>query len=74
MSGIRLFGSVVRALDFYPDRPGSDPTTGGKFFQLRFIPVLWLSWGLVRDRTLLCQKLLGIVINDDFLEKGVVTT
>ena len=28
----RLFGSVVRVLDFYPDRPGSNPTTGGIFF------------------------------------------
>ena len=39
----RLFGSVVRALDFYPGRPCSNPTTGGKFFQLCFIPLLWLS-------------------------------
>ena len=44
----RLFGSVVRALDFYPNRPGSNPTTGGKFFQLCFIPLLRLHvvrWG-----------------------------
>ena len=38
----RLFGSVVRALDFYPGRPGSNPTTGGNFFQLCFIPLLRL--------------------------------
>ena len=25
------FGPVVRALDFYPDRPGSNPTTGEIF-------------------------------------------
>ena len=35
----RLFGSVVRALDFYPDRPGSNPMIGGKFLQLCFIPL-----------------------------------
>ena len=28
----RRFGSVVRALDFYPDRPGSIPPIGGIFF------------------------------------------
>ena len=42
-SGSRLFGSVVRLLDFYPGRPGSNPTTGGKFIQLCFIPLLRLS-------------------------------
>ena len=36
-------GSVVRALDLYLGRPGSNPTTGGKYFQLCFIPLLWLS-------------------------------
>ena len=41
--GSRLFGSVVRALDFYPGRLGSNPTIGGKFIQLCFIPLLWLS-------------------------------
>ena len=39
----RLFGSVVRALDFYPDRPGSNLTKGEKFVQLCFIPLLRLS-------------------------------
>ena len=39
-SGSRLFGSVVRPLEFYPDRPGSNPAMGGKFFQLCFIPLL----------------------------------
>ena len=28
----RLFGSVVRALDFYSDRPDSNPTKYGIFF------------------------------------------
>ena len=40
----RLFGSVVKALDFYSGRPGSDPTTGGKCYQLCFIPLLRLSY------------------------------
>ena len=31
-SGSQLFGSVVRALDFYPDRPGSNTTIGVNFF------------------------------------------
>ena len=39
-SGSRLFGSMVRALDFYP---GSNPTIGRNFFQLCFIPLLRLS-------------------------------
>ena len=30
--GYRLFGSVVRALDFYPCKPGSNPTIAGFFF------------------------------------------
>ena len=42
-SASRLFGSVVRALEFYAGRPGSNPTTGRKFFQLCFIPLLRLS-------------------------------
>ena len=42
-SGSRLFGSVVRALDFYTGEPGSIPTTGGNCFQLCFIPLLRLS-------------------------------
>ena len=37
-----LFGSVVRASDFYPGRPGLNSTIGGTFFQL-FIPLLRLS-------------------------------
>ena len=37
-SGSRLFGLVCRALDFYPGRPDSNPTIGGKFIQLCFIP------------------------------------
>ena len=41
----RLFGSVVRALDFNPGRPSSNPTTSRKcfLFQLCFIPLLRLS-------------------------------
>ena len=42
-SGCWLFGSVVRALDFYPGKPGSNPTVGGKFFQLCFFPLLRIS-------------------------------
>ena len=38
-----IFGSVVRALDFYPGGPGSIPTAGARFFQLCFIPLLRLS-------------------------------
>ena len=37
VSGSRLFGSVVKALDFYLGGPGLNPTIGGKFFQLCFI-------------------------------------
>ena len=53
--------------------PGSNPTIGGKFFQLCFIPLLRFScrkMGLVRDWTLLSRKWLHIIVNDDFLEKG----
>ena len=62
---------MVRALDLYPGRPGSNPTIGGKTFPLCFILLLRLSsrWGLVRDWTLLCRKWLHVIINDDFLEK-----
>ena len=42
-SGSRLLGSVVRALDFYPNRLRSNSTIGGNFFQLCFIPLLRLS-------------------------------
>ena len=42
-AGSRLFDSVVRALDFYPGRPGSNPTTGGSFYQLCLISLLRLS-------------------------------
>ena len=34
---------MVGALDFYPNRPGSNPMIGGKFFQLCLIPLLHLS-------------------------------
>ena len=64
---------MVRALDFYLGRLCSNPTIGRKYFQLGFIPVLWLlcrKMGLVRDQTLLCWKWLCVIINDDFLEKG----
>ena len=42
-SGSRLFGSVVGVLDFYPGKPGSNPTVGGNLFQLCLIPLLRLS-------------------------------
>ena len=45
MSGSQLFGSVVRALDFYMGRPGWNPLKDGNFFQLCFIPLLQLSCG-----------------------------
>ena len=39
-SGSRLFGSMVRVLDFYPGGRGSNPTIGETFFQLCVIPLL----------------------------------
>ena len=39
------------------------------FFQLCY-DFHVVRWGLVRDRTLFCQKWLRVIINDDFLEKG----
>ena len=54
--------------DFYPDRPGSNPTTGGKYFHLCFIPLLRLSCS--PNRTIFSRKWLRVIINDDFLEKG----
>ena len=55
-SGSRLFSSVVRALDFYPGGPGSNPTIGGKFFQLCFIPLLRLS----------CRKIMDTFLENDY--------
>ena len=40
---ISIFGSVVRAMDFYPGRPGSNPIVSAIFFQLCFTPLLRLS-------------------------------
>ena len=65
--------SVVRALEFYPDRPGSNPTISGKFFQLCFVPLLRLScrkMGARPGSDFTKPKLLRVIINDDFLEKG----
>ena len=65
--------SVVRALEFYPDRPGSNPTISGKFFQLCFVPLLRLScrkMGARPGSDFTTPKLLRVIINDDFLEKG----
>ena len=57
MSGSQLFsGSVVRALDFYPHRPGSIPMRGGKFFQLCFIPLLWLSCRKIHHFFFICYS------------------
>ena len=39
----KLFGSVVRALDFHLSGPGSNPLEGEKNFQLCIINLLWLS-------------------------------
>ena len=69
----QLFGSVVRALDFYQGWPGSIPMTGGNSFSYAsFLCYDFhvVRWGLVRDRTLLSRKWLHVIINDDFLEKG----
>ena len=57
VSRSRLFGSVVRVLDFYPDIPGSNPTLGGFFF-FSYASFLCYDFhvvrlGLVRDWTLL---------------------
>ena len=68
----RLFGSVVRALDFYPGGQGSNPTIDGKFFQLCFIPLIRLSCRKMGARPKLDfirRKWLHVIINDDFLEK-----
>ena len=43
---------MVRALDFYLDRPGSNPTIGRKYFQLCFIPLLRVSY---------CKKVYSIL-------------
>ena len=72
-SGNRLFGSVVRALDFHPDRPGSNPKISGIFFSY----ASFLSFdfnvvrcGLVRNWNLFRQKWLRVNINNGFREKG----
>ena len=41
-----LFGSVVSALDIYPDRPGPNPTLGGIFF--RYASFLCYDFHVVR--------------------------
>ena len=72
-SGSQFFGSVVKALDFYPDRLGSKPTIGGNFFSyVSFICYDFhvVRWGLVRDWTLIHRTWLHVIINDDFLEEG----
>ena len=75
MSGGRLFGSVVRALDFYPGRPGSNPTVGRKSFQLCFIPLLRLSCRKTGDCPGLdftSPKMASLHNKDDFLKWGSV--
>ena len=52
---------MVITLDFYPDRPGSISTIGGKFFHQCFIPVLRLS----------CRK--NICTKCDHLNYGICT-
>ena len=71
-SGSCLFGSVIRAVNLYPDRPGSKPKIGGFFF-FSYASILCYDFhvvrcGLVRDR----RKWLRIIINYDFLEEGVL--
>ena len=48
MSESRLLGSVVRALDYYPGRLGSNPAMGGNFFQLCFIPLCFFFLSFFR--------------------------
>ena len=72
-SGSRLFGLVVRALDFNPGGPGSLTTKCGIFFQLCFIPLLRLScrkMGVRPGLDFIRRKWLHVIINHDFLEKG----
>ena len=69
-SNLILFGSVVRALDFYPGGLGSIPRKDGIFFQLCFIPLLRLSCRKMGARPgldFICRKWLHVIINDDFL-------
>ena len=71
---IFIFGSLVRALDYYPERPGSNPMTDGNLFfsyaSFLCYDLIIVRWGLVLDRTLFSRKWLRVIINDDFLEKG----
>ena len=64
LPGSQLFGSLVRALDFYLDRPGLNPTIGGNFFSyaslLCYIFHI-VRWGLVWDKTLFHRKSLTTV-------------
>ena len=61
------------ALDFYPDRPGSNPTIGGNF--VSYASFLYYDFhvvrrGLVRDLALLRRKCLRMTINDDLFGEG----
>ena len=51
-SGSPLFGSVVRALDFYPGRPGLHPIIGGKFFS--YASFLCYDFHVKRHNSLPC--------------------
>ena len=63
---------MVRALYFYLDRSGLNPTISGKFFQLCFIPLLSLScrkMGACLGSDFIRRKWLRVIINYDFLEE-----
>ena len=47
-SGNRLFRSMVRALDFYPGRPGSNPMIDGIYFSLSCAPFLCYDFHVIR--------------------------
>ena len=59
-SGSRLFGSVVRALDFWPRGPGFESIGVESFSAMPYFCSYGfhvVRWGLVRDWTLFHQKL-----------------
>ena len=70
--GVDSLAQWLRHWIFYPDRPGSNHTTGIFFSSASFLCCDFhiVRWWIVRDRTLLSRTWLHVIINDDFLEKG----